>query len=254
MALANGQTQILIPSSFDISHSILQVGQPMYSIYVVKQLGILSKADIANKVPLFGAEKQGDQKYMDVNNDKIIYANDRQILGHPTPYYICGLTNSFKYKGFDLGILIQGQSGGSIYSLLGRSLNRTGMVYADNALASYNDRWRSAENPGNGTVGKAYSTFGRIKNTDWLYSSDYWRIRNITLGYNLGDVFNSHKGQNSRVYITAENFYGKDKYTGGFNPEATNTDLSGSTLFPESGDYGGLPMPRSLIIGLNITF
>lgn len=254
VALANGQTQILIPSSFDISHSILQVGQPMYSIYVVKQIGILSKEDIANKAPLFGAEKEGDPKYMDVNNDKIIDANDRQILGHPTPDYIWGLTNSFKYKGFDLGILIQGQSGGSIYSLLGRSLNRTGMVYADNALASYNDRWRSAENPGNGTVGKAYSTFGRIKNTDWLYSSDYWRIRNITLGYNLGDVFNSHKGQNSRVYITAENFYGKDKYTGGFNPEATNTDLSGSTLFPESGDYGGLPMPRSLIIGLNITF
>jgi len=254
VALANGQTQILIPSSFDISHSILQVGEPMYSIYVVKQIGILSKEDIANNAPRFGAEKEGDPKYMDANNDKIIDANDRVIVGHPTPDYIWGLTNSFKYKGFDLGILIQGQTGGSIYSLLGRSLNRTGMVFADNALASYNDRWRSAENPGNGTVGKAYSTFGRIKNTDWLYSSDYYRIRNITLGYNLGDVFKSHKGQSSRVYITAENFYGKDKYTGGYNPEATNTDLSGSTLFPESGDYGGLPMPRSLVIGLNIIF
>jgi outer membrane receptor protein involved in Fe transport len=31
-ALAGGQTQILIPSSFDINHSILRVGEPMYSI------------------------------------------------------------------------------------------------------------------------------------------------------------------------------------------------------------------------------
>jgi TonB-dependent starch-binding outer membrane protein SusC len=56
------------------------------------------------------------------------------------------------------------------------------------------------------------------------------------------------------MYITAENFFGSDKYQGGWNPEATNTDLSGSTSFPEAGDYGGLPIPRSLIIGLNFTF
>src|SRR5690606_25501615 len=36
-SLPNGQSQILIPSSFDISHSILRVGDPMYSIYVVRQ-------------------------------------------------------------------------------------------------------------------------------------------------------------------------------------------------------------------------
>jgi hypothetical protein len=33
--------------------------------------------------------------------------------------------------------------------------------------------------------------------------------------------------------------FGHDKYVGGFNPEATNTDLSGSSTFPEAGDYSG---------------
>jgi len=252
--LAGGQSQIMIPSSFDISHSILRVGEPMYSIYVVKQIGILSKDDISKKVATFGNESEGDPKYMDANADGTIDANDRIIVGHPTPDYIWGFKNDFKYKGFDLEVLVQGQSGGSIYSLLGRSLNRTGMAFADNTLVSYENRWRSAENPGNGSVGKAYSTFGRIVNTDWLYASDYLRVRNITLGYDLGKKFKSKIIQAARVYITAENFFGWDKYTGGFNPESTNTDLSGSTLFPEAGDYGGLPLSKSLIIGLNITF
>ena len=251
VSLAGGQKQILIPSKFDISHSILEVGQPMYSINVVRQIGILSKEDIANNVALYGNQKEGDPKYFDYNKDGMIDANDRVIVGHPNPDYIWGVKNSFKYKGFDLEILVQGQSGGSIYSLFGRSLNRTGMVFSDNTLATYNDRWRSAENPGAGEVGKAYSTFGRIKNTDWLWSSDYLRVRNITLGYDLNTLL---KSINARMYITAENFFGYDKYKGGYNPEAANTDLSGNSLYPEAGDYGGLPLPRSLILGLNINF
>lgn len=254
VSLAGGQDQILIPSSFDISHSILKVGEPLYSIYVVKQIGILSQQDITNKVALNGSETVGDPKYFDANNDGVIDANDRVIVGRPTPKYIWGITNSFRYKGFDLTVLVQGQNGGSIYSLLGRALGRTGQGFTDNALGTFRDRWRSPENPGAGVVSKAYSTFGRIKNTDWLYSSDYVRVRNITLGYDLGSLIKTRFIQGARIYMTAENFFGFDKYKGGFNPEASNTDLSGSSSFPEPGDYGGLPLPRSLVFGLNITF
>jgi TonB-linked SusC/RagA family outer membrane protein len=252
--LPGGQTQILIPSSYDIPHSILKVGEPMYSINVVKMIGVLSKADIAAGAALFGPQTEGDPKYFDANGDGVIDANDRVIVGHPNPDFIGGITNTFRYKGFDLSALLQGQWGGSIYSLLGRAVNRTGQDYTGNVLGHNRDRWRSAENPGDGTVGKAYSTFGRIKNTDWLYSSDYWRIRNITLGYNLGDVLNIKHIGNARIYMTAENWFGKDKYFGGFNPEASNTDLSGSAAFPEPGDYGGLPLAKSIILGLTLTF
>jgi len=254
LALGSGQTQILIPSAFDISHSILKIGEQMNSIYVVKQVGILSKEDVANKVPMYGNQSEGDPKYYDANGDKVIDANDRVIVGHPNPSYVWGITNTFKYKGFDLSILVQGQNGGSIYSLLGRALSRTGQGFTDNYLGYGRDRWRSAEDPGDGRVGKAYSTFGRIKNTDWLYSSDYWRVRNITLGYDLGKLMNSKIITGARFYVTAENWFGKDKYDGGLNPEATNTDVSGSSAYPEAGDYGGLPLAKSLIFGLNLTF
>ncbi|AXY75943.1 TonB-dependent receptor [Paraflavitalea soli] len=255
VALAGGQDQILIPSSFDISHAILKVGQPMYAIYAVRQDGILTQDDINKGAALFGSQTVGDPKYFDYSNDGVIDANDRMIVGHPNPDYIWGITNNFRYKGFDLTVLVQGQWGGSIYSLLGRALGRTGQGFTDNALGTFRDRWRSPSDPGAGQIGKAYSTFGRIINTDWLYPSDYVRVRNITLGYDAGRLIKAkHVLQAARIYITAENFFGHDRYKGGFNPEATNTDLSGSTAFPEAGDYGGLPLPRSLIIGVNITF
>jgi TonB-linked SusC/RagA family outer membrane protein len=254
VTLAGGQTQILIPSSFDINHSILKIGQPMYSIYVVKMLGILSAQDIASGAALFGTEKEGDPKYEDIDKNGVIDANDRQIVGHPNPDYIWGVNNTFKYKGFDLGIMVQGQWGGSIYSLFGRALGRTGQGYVDNALGTFRHRWRSASDPGDGKISKAYSTFGRIVNTDWLYPSDYVRVRNITLGYNLKKHIKANYIHGARIYVTLENFFGHDKYLGGFNPEAVNTDVSGSSVFPEAADYGGGPLPRSFIFGLNFTF
>jgi len=120
------QKEILIPSSFDIQHSLLRIGEPMYSIYVVKQEGILSQADIDAGVALYGSQKAGDPRYVDANGDGVIDANDRVIVGHPNPSYVWGITNNFKYKNFDLSFMFQGQNGGHIYSLLGRALGRTG--------------------------------------------------------------------------------------------------------------------------------
>ena len=60
--------------------------------------------------------------------------------------------------------------------------------------------------------------------------------------------------QGARVYLTLENFFGHDKYTNGLNPEAANTAVSTNSSYPEAGDYGAMPLPKSLIVGLSITF
>lgn len=254
--LIEDQQEILIPSSFDIEHSILRVGQPMYSIYVVQQSGILSQQDIDNGVPLHGTQMAGDPRYVDANGDGVIDADDRVIVGHPNPDYVWGITNDFRYKNFDVGFMFQGQNGGHLYSLLGRALGRTGQEASDNALGFYRDRWRSEEDPGEGLIGKAHSTFGRIKNTDWLYSSDYWRLRNVTFGYNFKDLRLAGESRlnSGRVYLTLENFWGRDKYDGGLNPESANTNLSGDDKYPEAGDYGGLALPKTITFGINLTF
>src|SRR5690606_41905207 len=219
--------------------------------------GILSAEDIANGAALYGNQVEGDPRYVDqltvdTNGDGIpdaadgvISPDDRVIVGHPNPDYLWGITNTIRYKGFDVSFSMQGQSGGRVYSMFGRAVDRTGQGYVDNALGFYRDRWRSPEDPGAGERGKSYSSFGRIKNTDWFYSSDYWRVRNITLGYNLGPLLSKTPISAARIYFTAENWFGDDKYLGGFNPEASNTN---------GLDYGAFPLSKTLIIGLNITF
>jgi len=244
--LGPNNTPILFNGGFDIEHSILMVGEPMYSLYLVQEIGVLSTKDIADGYPLFGNEEAGDPKYLDANKDGKIDPNDRVLSGHPNPDYTWGITNNLSFKGFDLSILFQGQLGGKIYSMFGRAVDRTGQGFSDNALASYANRWRSPADDGKpGLTQKAQSTFGRIKNTDWMYSSDYWRIRTISLGYNLGTVIKNKVISGARLYITAENMFGNDKYYGGWNPEAVNTN---------GEDYGSFPLSKGLVFGLNLTF
>ena len=244
--LGPNNTPIYQNGGFDIDHSVLQVGEPMYSLFLVKEIGLLTTEDIATGYPRFGNQEAGDPKYLDANGDKKIDANDRVLIGGPNPDYVWGITNTFSFKGFDLNILIQGQSGGYIYSMFGRAVDRTGQGYMDNALASYANRWKSPADDGTaGLTQKAHSVFGRIKNTDWLYKSDYWRVRNITLGYNLGNVLKGKVISGARLYVTAENMFGKDKYDGGWNPEALNTT---------GEDYGSFPLSKGFVAGLNLTF
>lgn len=255
VSLASGQSQIIVPNGFDVSDQILRVGQALNSIYVIRQIGFLSAADLTNKTAVYGTgETVGDPKYQDLNGDGVITEADKQIVGHPNPDFTYGITNTFKYKSFDLSILVQGQTGGSIYSLLGRAITRTGQGYTDNAPVAYTQRWESPDNQGAGRFSKAYSTFGFVANTDWLYSSDYIRVRDITFGYNLKSLLKTAGISGARVYLTLENFFGHDKYTNGLNPEAANTTISSNGSYPEAGDYGGLPLAKSLVLGVNFTF
>ncbi|OJY87601.1 MAG: hypothetical protein BGP14_12875 [Sphingobacteriales bacterium 44-15] len=239
---------------FDLTHNVIMVGQPMYSLYLVQQDGILTQKDIDNGVALYGTQRVGDPKFIDQltidtngdgipdKADGIINANDRVLSGHPNPDYVWGVTNTFSFKGFDLNILVQGQQGGTIYSTWGRAMDGAG---AGQKIGAWRDRWRSPEDPGAGEKGFVYANYGSIKNTNWRYSSDYWRVRNITLGYNLGQWLQKTVISSMRVYVTADNWFGKDKYYGGFNPEAMNN---------QGDDYGGGPVPRSFLFGFNISF
>ncbi len=255
-ALAPGQNQIIIPNGNNVTSRILRVGSPLGSLYVLKTTGFLTAQDIASGVARYGSQAEGDLKYQDTNGDGIISEADKVIVGQPNPKFTFGVTNTFRYMGFDLNILVQGQTGGHIYSELGRAITRPGQGRSDNHPASFVDRWRSPSNQGEGRFGKAYATYYSpiTSATDCLYSSDYWRVRNITLGYNLKNLLKSSIISDARIYMTLENFFGGDKYTNGLNPDAVNTSASSNTFYPIAGDYGGMPLAKSLVFGLNITF
>ena len=78
----------------------------------------------------------GDFKFVDVNGDGVIDANDRTIIGNPTPDMTAGITVDMQYKNWDLNIFGQGVFGNQIYNATRRydlpTANMTGAAL---------DRW-----------------------------------------------------------------------------------------------------------------
>lgn len=248
VALGPGQTKIEISNSFDggVPFVKLEVGKPMYTIFALKQDGVVTQADIDTGVTTIGGKPLvlGDPRYIDQNKDGKINAEDRIDLGNPSPKYTWGVTNNFKYKNLDLSVLVQGQNGGTVYGLTGRAIDRTGMSSAENSLDV---------NPA--VRGNWKTNFGYQANNDWLYKSDYVSIRSISIGYNLKEAVKSLKRiDNARIYITGENLFYWNKYKVGFNPEAVNTSGSSNSDFAVPVDYGGAPLAKSIVLGLNINF
>lgn len=248
LALGPDQTKIEIAASglSGVPFVKLEVGKPMYTLFMLVQDGVVTQADIdAGGTTIGGnALKLGDPRYIDQNGDKKITADDRVDVGNPTPKIIWGITNTFRYKAFDLNVLVQGQNGGTVYGMIGRGINRTGMSAGENNLdvdPAVRGNWKTS--------------FGYQANTDWLYSSDYLSIRNITLGYDLSKAVKSMtRIDKARIYISGENWFYWNKYKVGYNPEAVNTAASSDGAFALPVDYGGAPLAKSLVLGLNINF
>lgn len=257
-ALGPDHAAIEIASAYSGSNApyLLKEGLPAFSYYVTKVSGILTAADIADtKVAKVSGETVGDPKYYDANGDGKIDATDRVVYGHPTPDYTWGWTNTFRYKAFDLSVQVYGQHGGSILSYLGRAIDFSGSTTA-NILGSWRDRWTTENQDYSATRGKYGSTY-TVPNvtSSWVYSTDFIRVQNITLGYNLKSLFkNSHVFSAARAYVSLENYFSHDKYTGGVNPEAQNTSVSGNSSYAVAGDYGSMPLSKTASLGVNFSF
>ncbi|HXB94699.1 MAG TPA: TonB-dependent receptor, partial [Puia sp.] len=247
---------INIPNAFGTGYPpfLLQTGKPMYSYYVIRNIGILSQDDINNpKVTKLPKQAVGDEKYQDINGDGIIDANDRQYGGQPTPKYTWGVTNIFRYKAFDLNVQVYGQHGGAIMSYIARAIDNPGNGTNTN-IGAWRNRYSSYHTELNSPRGKiGYQYTIPYTTSDWVYSTDFLRLQNVTLGYNLKTVIKSGFISSARVYASLLNWFGWDKYKGGVNPEAQNTNLTNST-YPLPGDYGAMPLNKSAILGVNFGF
>lgn len=248
---------IEIASAYSGSNApyLLQEGLPAFSYYITKVVGILTAEDIADaKVAKLANQTVGDAKYLDANGDGVINASDRIVGGQPTPKYTWGWTNTFRYKDFDLSVQVYGQQGGSLLSYLGRAIDFSGSTTA-NILGTWRNRWTPEKPDPNAIRGKfgANYTYPNVT-SDWIYSSDFIRVQNITLGYNLKKLFATPAISSARVFVSLENFFSHDKYTGGVNPEAQNTNVSGNNSYGVAGDYGAMPLSKTASIGVTFGF
>lgn len=264
--LSGGQT---VFTGFS-STQILKEGEAINSFYLWEQDGVFTKEKFEAKnsdgsyvYPRLSNQIVGDYIIKDVNGDGKIDANDRTVQGSPTPKMTWGLTNSFKIKDFDFSFLITGQAGGKIYGLLGRAIDRTGMGPAGNVLK----RWTNAYCNEQFLDQKMKATYnwdgetplltGGTNSTtyyvnDWLYSSDFVKIKNITFGWNCKYVKKIGL-QNLRIYGSIENVYSWDNYDY-FTVESSNSSTSSTNGVAGNYDYGAYPSARVYSFGVNLTF
>ncbi len=250
--LALGPTGDPIRSASGIGETnITVIGEPLGNFYGYVQLGVFRDQTDLDSYPHFANTRPGDVKYQDVNEDNKIDANDRTLIGNNQPDFVYGMTNTFSFKGFDLGIVIQGVQGGEILNLSRRFYEN--LEGNQNQLTNVLDRWRSPENPGNGIVPRANSQTTGTNNavsTRWVEDASYLRIRNATLGYNIPTTLASKvRMQSARVYAGIQNLYTFSKYLG-YNPEVSGYE----NALTAGVDYGSYPLARTYTIGINIGF
>lgn len=178
-------------------------------------------------------------------------ANDRVIVGDANPDFTGGITNSFRYKNFDLNIFANFSYGNDIFvDGLRFTEQITGTFGKSVELLNY---WTT---PGQNAYAPSMAsptraTFNQAS-TAQLRDGSFLRINNVTLGYNLpNDLFGSSKFFDSvRIYFTATNLYTfKADNLQGIDPEVTSTvgNLGqGETFFTP-------PQSKSYLLGVKLT-
>jgi TonB-dependent starch-binding outer membrane protein SusC len=225
---------------------IIKVGEALDAFYMYDAIGVYMNQTDLNNSPHMSTNVPGDVKYRDVNGDGKIDSDDRTILGHKTPDFTYGMTNTFSWKNFDLSFLIMGQSGGKIYNILGRAFDRPGMGSKTNALEHWKNRWISADQPGDGKTPSITSTATTsLIDSRWLYDASYWKLKSMTIGYTIPVTKLKGLLSGARIYVSGENIFMHDHYDGGYSPESDNNN---------GGDYGAYPQAKTFIAGININF
>jgi len=217
-------------------------GQPIGSFFLWEVEGIFQNATEIAASAQTGAIP-GDLRYRDVNNDKVINADDRVYQGSYQPKMTYGINGGVSYKTFDFSFGGYGTGGGKIYN--GKKAARGD--FRDNVeTETANNRW--TPNNTNTNIPRA-NTNELPASTYFLEKGNFFRINNLTLGYTLpGNITTKFKMQSLRVYVTAQNVATFTNYSG-FTPEISN----GGTLAGgiESAIY---PTTRTFAFGVNVGF
>lgn len=193
----------------------------------------------------------GDIKYADLNGDGVVDVFDKKRgNGHPyKPEIIYGFGANVEYNGFYVSAFFQGTGNTSV--LLGDG-NSTFFPFnwgydKSNYRSFMLNRW-SPDNPSQDVImPRLHQRYERNVNKEastwWLRSGNFLRFKNLEIGYNLPKpTANKIKAQSMRIYMMGYNLgvWDKIKY---WDPETGNNNRGLS-----------YPLPRTLSLGLDVTF
>ena len=248
----DGQDKALFENSSWISR--VEVGHPIGYFNGMSYSGVwqnqaqIDAAVAAGKAVLEGAQP-GDLIWDDYNKDGMIsLSEDRHEIGNPHPDVTLGASLGFEWKGFDFGVTGSGAFGMQVMqcyrtALLANPFNN----YSINAF----DRWH-----GEGTSNSRPRLAVGTTNDQWVSTlymedADYFRIQNITLGYDFSKLWKSGPFSQLRLYVQAQNLYTFTGYSG-VDPEIGSS--GGKDSWARGIDVGLYPQARTFIVGASIKF
>lgn len=232
------------------NRNITEQGSYFNEWYGYKNLGIILNEDgmydDRNRpiVTLTDNDNPGDIRYLDVNGDGKINANDRVRLGNSLPELQYGGSFWAEWKNFDFNLSFQG---------IGRQLQYWSWPvkpFEFSAYAAPLNLIESHWSPTATDAENAKAKYPRLTNANganiyadsdfYLFNGAYMRIKNITLGYTIpSNITRKFMANKLRIYFSANDLPAFSNYPKGYDPEWNR--------------YDDLIM-SSYIFGLNVSF
>lgn len=236
----------------------LQEGGRVGDMYSYKQLGIYATDEEAAKAPVDNLISRtnktkygGDVIWQDVDGNGIIDGTDRVYMGNPYPAWTGGFSNSLGYKGLNLYVRMDYTTGHIIYNypraqMVGQFQGDVGL--SKEVLKSWKQQgditdvpkyyWADQNGQNNLYRGGVGVNGG---NSRYYEKGDFLAVREVTLSYALPkSLLTKVKISSLRFNLTANNLHYFTKYMG-LNPEDGGTDR------------GRYPIPRTIILGVNVS-
>lgn len=245
--IIHGESNVLFQGLDEMNR--VEVGKPMGYFYGLKTAGIFQNAaEVAAGVQ--PNAQPGDVRFVDLNTDGKIDANDKTQIGDPNPDINYGVNLELSYKAFDLSINTYGTAGGQ--NVFG--IHDYTRAYTNNTTDVLN-RWTS-EGTSNTVPRVTYGTDDNGNYTKfsdlYIQDSDFFRIKNATIGCDLTKLTDKLKFFSKfRLYVAGNNIYTFTKYKG-MDPEIGFGNVNQS--WAKGIDVGYYPQPRTYMMGLNVNF
>ena len=227
-------------------------GYPIGGFWLIEADGLFQSQEEVNAHSKDGKliqpnAKPGDLRFKDANKDGKINDDDRVYKGSPFPSLTMGLNASLKWKRVDLNVGIQGVFGAKIYNSMRPDLEdiSKGTNYSDASL----DYW-TPENPGASFPRLIWGDPNQNARTDsdrFLENGNFVRITNLQFGYNIPSKLVPFLNT-ARIYMNVDNLCTFTSYSG-FTP-----DVNGGSALERGVDRYTYPLPRTITVGLNVSF
>ena len=227
---------------------ILEIGEPVDTYYMKEWAGV-------------NPEDGKPQWYMDdANGNKVVTDSYSKAS-----YYKCGkaspdvygsFSTSLFYKNFDLQANFGYSLGGQIYSYYRQEFDSDGAYAGDRNQMKLQKSWSRWEKPGDiATHPRAMynnQDKGNLASSRYLESSDYLKLRSLTLGYNFD--LKKYGIQTLRLSLSGENLFTITDYSG-VDPELpADTNDKGVLSVTSTGGTSVYPAVRKFMLGVNLTF